>query len=35
MLGVMDEQMRSFADPSRPAGLPYDFHWHGLMAYPR
>ena len=33
MLGVMDEQVRSFADPSRPAGLPYDFHWHGLMAY--
>ena len=33
MLGEMDEQVRSFAHPSRPAGLPYDFHWHGLMAY--
>ena len=33
MLGVMDEQVRAFADPSRAAGLPYDFQWHGLMAY--
>ncbi len=33
MLSVMDEQVRCFADPSRPAGLPYDFQWHGLMAY--
>ncbi len=25
----------AFAEPSRPAGLPYDFHWHGLMALHR
>jgi glycine/D-amino acid oxidase-like deaminating enzyme len=33
MVGVMDEQMRTFADPARPPGRPYDFHWHGVMAY--
>lgn len=33
MLTAMDEQVRPFAQPSRPAGLPYDFQWHGLMGY--
>lgn len=33
MLGSMDEQLRPFAQPARPAGLPYDFQWHGLMGY--
>ena len=29
----MDEEVRPFAQPARPPGLPYDFHWHGLMGY--
>ena len=29
----MDEQVRPFAQPARPPGLPYDFQWHGLMGY--
>jgi glycine/D-amino acid oxidase-like deaminating enzyme len=33
MLTDMDEQVRPFAQPSRPPGLPYDFQWHGLMGY--
>jgi glycine/D-amino acid oxidase-like deaminating enzyme len=33
LLGAMDEQVRPFAQPSRPPGLPYDFQWHGLMGY--
>ncbi|HXI45267.1 MAG TPA: FAD-binding oxidoreductase, partial [Candidatus Acidoferrales bacterium] len=33
LLATMDEQVRPFAQPSRPAGLPYDFQWHGLMGY--
>jgi glycine/D-amino acid oxidase-like deaminating enzyme len=33
LLATMDEQVRPFAQPDRPAGLPYDFHWHGLMGY--
>jgi glycine/D-amino acid oxidase-like deaminating enzyme len=33
LLGAMDEQVRPFAQPARPPGLPYDFHWHGLMGY--
>ena len=33
LLGTMDAQIRPFAQPSRPAGLPYDFQWHGLMGY--
>jgi glycine/D-amino acid oxidase-like deaminating enzyme len=33
LLGTMDEQVRPFAQPARPAGRPYDFHWHGLMGY--
>ena len=33
VLGIMDEEVRPFALPSRPPGLPYEFHWHGLMGY--
>jgi glycine/D-amino acid oxidase-like deaminating enzyme len=33
MLASMDEHIRPFAQPARPAGLPYDFQWHGLMGY--
>lgn len=33
LLGTMDEQIRPFAQPSRPAGRAYDFQWHGLMGY--
>ncbi len=33
LLGAMDEQVRPFAQPARPPGLPYDFQWHGLMGY--
>ena len=33
LLSAMDEQVRPFAQPTRPAGRPYDFHWHGLMGY--
>ncbi len=33
LLATMDEEVRPFAQPARPAGLPYDFHWHGLMGY--
>ncbi len=33
MLDHMDEQVRPFAQPARPPGLPYDFQWHGLMGY--
>ena len=33
MLALMDAEVRPFAQPSRPAGRPYDFHWHGLMGY--
>lgn len=29
----MDDQVRPFAQPTRPPGLPYDFQWHGLMGY--
>ena len=29
----MDAEVRPFAQPTRPAGEPYDFHWHGLMGY--
>jgi hypothetical protein len=31
LLAAMDEEVRPFAQPARPPGLPYDFHWHGLM----
>lgn len=33
LLGAMDEEVRPFAQPERPPGLPYDFQWHGLMGY--
>jgi glycine/D-amino acid oxidase-like deaminating enzyme len=33
LLSLMDEQVRPFAQHTRPAGRPYDFHWHGLMGY--
>jgi glycine/D-amino acid oxidase-like deaminating enzyme len=33
LLSAMDEQVRPFAQPARPPGLPYDFQWHGLMGY--
>lgn len=33
LLSVMDQQVRPFAQPTRPPGLAYDFQWHGLMGY--
>jgi glycine/D-amino acid oxidase-like deaminating enzyme len=33
LLRAMDEEVRPFAQPARPPGLPYDFQWHGLMGY--
>jgi glycine/D-amino acid oxidase-like deaminating enzyme len=33
LLQALDDEARPFAQPARPAGLPYDFHWHGLMGY--
>ena len=33
LLTEMDEVVRPFANPQRPPGKPYDFHWHGLMGY--
>lgn len=33
MLAHMDDVIRPFAQPARPAGRPYDFQWHGLMGY--
>ncbi|MGE5274508.1 MAG: NAD(P)/FAD-dependent oxidoreductase [Verrucomicrobiota bacterium] len=33
LLQAMDEEVRPFAQPARPPGRPYDFHWHGLMGY--
>lgn len=33
MLTLMDDEVRPFAQPSRPGGRPYDFQWHGLMGY--
>ncbi len=33
LLRTMDEEVRPFAQPARRPGLPYDFHWHGLMGY--
>jgi len=33
LLATMDEEVRPFAQPSRPPGIPYDFQWHGLMGY--
>jgi glycine/D-amino acid oxidase-like deaminating enzyme len=33
LLAVFDDEVRPFAQPQRPGGEPYDFHWHGLMGY--
>jgi glycine/D-amino acid oxidase-like deaminating enzyme len=33
VLDAIDAEVRPFAQPLRPAGRPYDFHWHGLMGY--
>jgi glycine/D-amino acid oxidase-like deaminating enzyme len=33
LLQAMDDEVRPFAQPTRPPGQPYDFHWHGLMGY--
>jgi glycine/D-amino acid oxidase-like deaminating enzyme len=33
MLSTMDKTVRPFAQAERPARLPYDFQWHGLMGY--
>jgi glycine/D-amino acid oxidase-like deaminating enzyme len=33
VLQAMDNEVRPFAQPRRPSGQPYEFHWHGLMAY--
>jgi glycine/D-amino acid oxidase-like deaminating enzyme len=32
-LHAIDDEVRPFAQPLRPAGRPYEFHWHGLMGY--
>jgi glycine/D-amino acid oxidase-like deaminating enzyme len=33
LLAEMDDEVRPFAQPRRPPGQRYDFHWHGLMGY--
>jgi glycine/D-amino acid oxidase-like deaminating enzyme len=33
VIAEMDNAVRPFANHLRPAGQPYDFHWHGLMGY--
>jgi glycine/D-amino acid oxidase-like deaminating enzyme len=33
VLHAIDDEVRPFAQPLRPAGRPYEFHWHGLMGY--
>jgi glycine/D-amino acid oxidase-like deaminating enzyme len=33
LLTVLDTEARPYAQRARPAGRPYDFHWHGLMGY--
>jgi len=33
LMAEMDAEVRPFADATRPAGLRYDFAWHGLMGY--
>jgi len=33
LLAEMDDTIRPYAQPRRPAGRPYDFQWHGLMGY--
>jgi glycine/D-amino acid oxidase-like deaminating enzyme len=33
LIAEMDNDLRPLANPLRPPGQPYDFHWHGLMGY--
>jgi glycine/D-amino acid oxidase-like deaminating enzyme len=33
VLQAIDDEVRPFAQPRRLPGQPYEFHWHGLMAY--
>ncbi len=33
VLAAFDDVVRPLADPSRPSGTAYDYHWHGLMGY--
>ncbi len=33
LLTELDTAVRPYAQRARPAGQPYDFHWHGLMGY--
>ena len=33
VLQAIDDEVRPFVQPSRTPGRPYEFHWHGLMAY--
>jgi glycine/D-amino acid oxidase-like deaminating enzyme len=33
LLQAMDDEVRPYAQPTRPPRQPYDFHWHGLMGY--
>jgi glycine/D-amino acid oxidase-like deaminating enzyme len=33
LLRELDDEVRPFAQPNRPPGKSYDFHWHGLMGY--
>ena len=33
LLQAMDDEVRPYAQPARPPGERYDFHWHGLMGY--
>lgn len=33
MLSLLDDEVRPFAQPSRPPERQYDFQWHGLMGY--
>lgn len=33
LLTAMDDEVRPFAQPTRPPRRPYDFQWHGLMGY--
>ena len=30
---ALDAEVRPYGQPRRPAGRPYEFHWHGLMGY--
>lgn len=33
VVSEMDDVIRPFAQPARPAGVPFDYTWHGLMGY--